>query len=214
MLQISLQQAKSNFFDRDKIVKAMDKATSKAMSKAAARLRLTAQRSMRYVDQAKPGEQRKTSQPGQPPKAVKQHPLIRRFLYYFYDPNVQPAVVGPIKLPLGQDAQRTMERGGKVRIFNRRRMVRKVGDSGEVKIGLGPSAKLTRDQYGRTVPVTYARLSTEAQAARANRIQEQIYGPEYRDVTLTPRPYMAPALEKDSPNMPALWRNAMRVSNG
>jgi hypothetical protein len=58
--------------------------------------------------------------------------------------------------------------------------------------------------------VTYARLTSRKMAARANRLNEQIYGPMERTVNLSPRPYMGPALDAESPKFEDLWANSVK----
>ena len=60
--------------------------------------------------------------------------------------------------------------------------------------------------------VTYARLQTTAQVDRANRLNEELYGPEFVGGNrIEARPYMGPALQKEMPNLPALWANSVRI---
>ena len=41
---------------------------------------------------------------------------------------------------------------------------------------------------------------------RANRLNEELYGPEFIGGNqIEARPYMGPALQKEMPNLPALW---------
>ena len=59
------------------------------------------------------------------------------------------------------------------------RRERHVGDGGEIRIGGLPAATtrtLNRTRQGRQL-VTYAKLLTQAQANRANQIQDQLFGP-------------------------------------
>ena len=59
--------------------------------------------------------------------------------------------------------------------------------------------------------VTYTKLTTQAQADRANRLNEELYGPEYiGGKPIAARPYMGPALRAEMPNLPALWANSIQ----
>ena len=59
--------------------------------------------------------------------------------------------------------------------------------------------------------VTYARLQTTDQVDRANRLNEELYGPEFVGGNrIEARPYMGPALEKEMPNLPVLWANSVK----
>ncbi len=200
------------FLDRPAVTRAMDAATHQAMRKALGTIRKTAQRSMRYTTE-KPDGTHKASAPGQPPRAVKPHPWLRKNLWFAYDPRRQEGVAGPVALGAAATVPPVLEFGGRVRLRNRRRRVRRVGDSGEIRLGgMGRTAKLVKDSRGNTRVVTYGRLRTAAGAHRANRINRELYGPASRTVTIRPRPYMGPTLESVAPTIPALWRNALRRS--
>lgn len=98
----SLAQLKEWFFDREKILKAADKATVKALSKFGAFVRRRAQTSMK--------RRNKASAPGQPPSAhgnAKQGQgkakkskytgaWLRELLFFSYDPLTRTVVVGPL----------------------------------------------------------------------------------------------------------------------
>jgi hypothetical protein len=64
--------------------------------------------------------------------------------------------------------------------------------------------------HGRIVQVTYARLRTADQAARANRLNEELYGPASYMATYPPRPYMGPALATVQPSLSRLWATSVR----
>ena len=60
--------------------------------------------------------------------------------------------------------------------------------------------------------MTYAVLTTQAQAERANRLNEELYGPEMiGGRRIEPRPYMGPALRAEMPSLPILWANSIRA---
>jgi len=97
---------------------------------------------------------------------------------------------------------------------NPRRRVRKVGSGGEIRLG-GRPCRTTRpvlDRHGATVQVTYARLRTGAQVARANRLNEQLYGPALYMATYPPRPFMGPALADVEPGLARLWLQSVRAA--
>lgn len=83
-------------------------------------------------------------------------------------------------------------------IPNPLRSVREVGGGGEVRIG-GTSANTTEDitdWKGRTQSVTYARIRTARQAVRANRLNEQLFGPALLEGhVMDNRAYMRGALK-------------------
>ena len=207
------------FFDRRAVQDAMDATTHKAMSIGAARIRKRAQRSMKNVTQ-RPAKADSlgspaASRPWSPPHAVAPHPWVKRFLLYSYDRHRRQAVIGPVGFVTGSKAPSTLEFGGRARIRNRRRRTRRVGDGGEVRVG-GPVSRTTRavqDAQGRFTGqmVTYARLTTQLQADRANRINEQLYGSEFVKREIAPRPYMGPALMAETPALAGLWGNSVKA---
>lgn len=197
------------FFDQPEIEKAVERAGKQALARSGARHRLTAQRSMRYVTPPKSGKPRRVSSPGQPPLAVRPHPWVRKHWYYAWDPSTKSVVSGPALFGPASGAPRTLEKGGQARIKNRRRTIRRVGDGGEVRIGLpsgmgdlSRTAKQAIDWRGNAQWVTYAKIRTTAQAALANANNEWLYGPEEFTAQIEPRPTAGPALDKILPSLP------------
>lgn len=102
----SLHQIKGAFFDQDVVLKAMDRATAKALSKFGAFVRTRARTSIRYaVKPSKPekpahGHQStarfKTSKKTGVGKVQSVSPL-REFLYFFFDKEVKTVAIGPAK---------------------------------------------------------------------------------------------------------------------
>jgi hypothetical protein len=88
------------------------------------------------------------------------------------------------------------------------RRIRHVGDGGEIRID-GPASRTTkRNRFGAMV--TYARMRTQAQVDRANRLQEEMYGPlTIGPTSIAARPYMGPSLEENRPKLPEMWANAV-----
>lgn len=208
----SIQTAKKGFFDRQAVMDKVDAATRKSLNKAGASLRLIAQRSMRYVSAKGRGKKpRRVSRPGEPPRAVREHPWLRKHLYYSYDDASETVVVGPVGFRGEDPVPGTLERGGLVTIRNARRRRRTSGDGGEIAIGLagGHTTKLVAGTLLGTVPVTYARLRTVRQVAKANRINERLYGPMTLQRRIAARPFMRPALEKASKRMSRYFANSV-----
>jgi len=207
------------FFDRRTVTNAMDAATHKAMSIGAARIRRRAQRSMKTVsDQPARSDSlggHTASRPWHPPVSVRQHPWLKRFLLYYYDRASKTAIVGPVGFAAGSGAPHTLEFGGRAKIRNRRRRIRRIGDGGGIRVG-GPISRTTRavqDSRGRFTGrmVTYARLRTAEEVRRANDINAQLYGSEYVQRTIIPRPYMEPALAAETPALAGLWSNSVKA---
>jgi hypothetical protein len=60
------------------------------------------------------------------------------------------------------------------------------------------------------VPVSYALIRTQNEADHADRLNEMLYGPQYRDVQVPPHPFMGPALTKSLPRIPNMWSSSVR----
>ena len=214
------------FFDKPGVRRMVLATTRQALTRAGALVRTIARRSMKYAtslrEQARLIDEGRRSRmtpvapsaPGTPPRAVRPHPWIRAFLYYAYDPGRGSVVIGPMRLNSRTNVPALHESGGTVMVRNRHRVVRRVGGSGELRIGGRPcrTTKMT-DRPGRAaVSVTYGRMRTAAQAARANRLNEELYGPMHRVATYPPRPFMGPALQVASPSLPQLWATSVKVA--
>lgn len=102
----SVEQFKSAFFDRDAVLKAMDRTTAKALSKFGAFVRQRARTSLRYREASAP--------PGQPPSAhktmnrakrskktgvtkIQSVSPLREFIFFAYEKETQSVVIGPAK---------------------------------------------------------------------------------------------------------------------
>ena len=205
MLEMNMKDC---FFDRQAVKDAVGKANIDALGKAGATTRKIAMNSMRTVA---PGA--KPSAPGQPPHALRSHPWIKKNLWYAWDDQTQSVVVGPVGFPRSTMAQRNLEFGvSGLGVPNRRRRIRQVGHGGEIQIGgrVYPSTRPVIDQHGQSVAVTYIRLRTQAQADRANRLNEQLFGPPTLTLNIEARPFMGPAMQKAVPSISRLWKDSIR----
>lgn len=110
---VSVKAAKGGFFDRDKVMAAIDKATYSRLSKFGAWVRRTAQTSIRT--------RKKPSAPGKPPS--NHTGLLKKWILFFYEPSRKSVVIGPAKLNArsalnlganGQPIPQTLEHGGSV----------------------------------------------------------------------------------------------------
>ena len=220
--------AKRWFFDRTVVEKMVDASTREALNRAGALVRTIARRSMHYVtslpfqlrqmdrgDRKRLSGQPAPSAPGSPPHAVRPHPWIREFLYYAYDPAAASVVIGPVRLSSRVNIPALHEFGGRVMVKNPRYVRRKIGSGGEIRIGgrAGRTTRPTVDRYGNVVQVTYARLRTGQQVARANEMNEALYGPAAYMASYQPRPFMGPALAAAAPSLPRLWAASVRAAS-
>ena len=120
-------------------------------------------------------------------------------------------VVGPTPLGSTGVVPPVLEYGGPApRRKNPRRRQRELGRRRRNPHSTGPASRTTKKNRDGKL-VTYARLQTTAQVDRANRLNEELYGPEFIGGNrIEARPYMGPALQKEMPNLPALWANSVR----
>ena len=205
------------FFNTALVQALMDNKTSRALITAGKWVRTYAKYSM-------PSRQSLDlhSMPGMPPYA---HPktgaALKRLIYYFYAPKERSVVVGPIALGTHGDTPRIHEMGyhGSRLLRNRRRRKRRLGRVGEIRLGTRTTTRYADSPHGNgeikitdtsTVAV-YAKLRTPAQVARANRLNEELYGAMYKvtAVNYPARPYMRPALEAVKPMLPDFWATSV-----
>ena len=122
-------------------------------------------------------------------------------MQFAWDPRKQSVVIGPTWFGgSGRPIPGQVEAGGTSRGKNPRRRRRKIGDGGEMGYG-GSGSKWVRGTSMGDMQVRYATIKTHDQARRANRINEELYGPSHVSITAAPHPYMGPALEKSQPRV-------------
>jgi len=207
---IKLQPGKF-FFDSQAVITRVDKTTRRVLAKFGSYVRTTARRSIR--------KRKRPSKPGHPPSS--HTGLLKNFIYFAYDLYSSSVVIGPeiLRGPGKGEAPSILEYGGRVSQFtNTRRKKRKLGDAAEIAIG-GKGArndattKIITDWKGRRKRVTYTRLKTAAMVAKANRLNEELYGPDKFTfgIPVAERPYMRPAFEAEKTKLPELWQDSVRV---
>ena len=122
MIGMKINQAKGMFFDAPKVVRAVDKATRRVLSKFGAYVRTSARSSIR--------KRKKPSRPGSPPSS--HTGLLKRFIYFGYDPAKCSVVIGPARLNSKPGAApEALEYGGTTK-FTTRRRGRKVAVSAKI----------------------------------------------------------------------------------
>lgn len=104
-------QIKTLFFDKPTVLRAVDKAQRAGLSKAGAFIRTAAKRSIRTKQGSAP--------PGRPPHS--HTGLLKRFIFFGYDPTTESVVVGPARVNRTTDAPHTLEFGGTTTIKRRRK---------------------------------------------------------------------------------------------
>ena len=111
---MKINQAKGLFFDRSAVTNAADRAERRVLSRFGAFVRRGARSSIR---------KRKTaSQPGSPPSS--HVGLLKRNIFFVYEPQRGNVVIGPILLNKGTDAPALLEHGGSVTRRRRKKRVR------------------------------------------------------------------------------------------
>lgn len=207
---------KDYFFDRELVQELLDKEGRDELNRMGARIRKVARSSIKRKGKArKPPknvdgrayqrwlEEQKNkprSAPGQPVFQHTDHPSINpKNIWYAFD-GADSVVVGMGKTLArsGAPVPKEIEFGSEKYAKNPRRRIRKLGGGGEVRVGgrVGRTSKRAVKTRVGDVMVTYATLRTAAQVAKANAINEGLYGPWTFRVKTAPRPVMAPALEK------------------
>jgi hypothetical protein len=83
---VKFELARASFFDREAVIKAMDRATRKALSKAGAFVRTRARTSFR--------KRRAISEPGSPPSD--HGGPMKRLLFFSWDSEARSVVIGPV----------------------------------------------------------------------------------------------------------------------
>ena len=203
---IDLKARTRVFFDRPEVIRAVGRANASALSRAGAFTRRKAKSSIRY--------RKKPSSAGKPPSAHGKWSPLRELIFFGYDPRTKSVVIGPeIFGTAGGIVPGTLERGGRAAgRINPRRKKRVLGKAGEIRIG-GPSCRSTKEvrTFKNTfVEVTFTRLTSEDQVARANQLNEELYGPaRLPGAAIEPRPFMLPALEDTQQRLPELWKDSL-----
>ena len=132
---------------------------------------------------------------------------LYRMMLFTYDDRVKSVVVGPTgfgRPKAGGAVPGQVEAGGRRRIRNIRSKKRKIGDGGEVAVSSRfqfskrgkqlKSTKVALNRFGNTRYVRYIKIRTSAQAARANKLNRELYGPETMTVNTKPHEYMGPVI--------------------
>ena len=162
------------FFDAPAVLRAVDRARRQVLSKQGAFLRTRARSIIR--------PRKTTSAPGEPPHS--HTGILRRFLYFSFDPATRSVVVGPAKTnqvffeghgrPVTGTVPEVLEYGGRVKTLQ------------VYKWGRWRRADLRSKRRLAGLPT------------------------RCRTVTIRPRPYMSTALALERKALPELWRNSVR----
>lgn len=104
MIGMQLKAAKSLFFDRARVINAVDRTTRRNLSRFGAFVRKRARSSIRT--------RKRISEPGQPP--TNRTGLLKRNIFFVYEPTRRSVVIGPVLLNTSSGAPELLEHGGNV----------------------------------------------------------------------------------------------------
>ena len=108
---MNFKSALSGFFDRKKVMSAVDKATRCVLSRFGAFVRRTAKSSIR--------RRKSVSKPGRPPTSWTG--LLKKFLFFSFDRSKRSVVIGPARLNKPSNAApELLEHGGTAQRRDRR----------------------------------------------------------------------------------------------
>lgn len=218
-MAISLVNMKTTIrFDNAGIGKYVSDIEKKSLQKAGIILRARAMKEIRRAPEgtaAMAGESFRSH-----PAGGKADSGIKRAIQYGLEPASATVVVGPV---FAQELFKKHEEGATVRVKNKRRRKRKIGDVGVIARGSELSAGIRRHYrevvgpaYAKGDPnvkegVTFGRIRTEKQLARVNRFEEDLFGPEGETMANYPR---RPVLENTLENNPDALDEALRAVYG
>lgn len=122
MIRFEVNQAKSFFFDTERVMRATTKAERTVLSRFGAFVRRAAKSSIR--------KRKRISAPGEPPSS--HTGVLRQFIFFAYEPERKNVVIGPAltnqlffdrnALPIKGTVPSVLEEGGTVRILEVQRI--------------------------------------------------------------------------------------------
>ena len=127
MLSVSFSLAKDSFFDRSKVMRAVERGRRKALSRYGAYVRKIAQNSMK--------RRKGVSPPGMPPYA--HVGLLKQHIYFMYDAAKQSVVIGPIIIKAGSIVPSLLEYSGTIgkKVYEARPYMRPAHRQGLARLG-------------------------------------------------------------------------------
>lgn len=129
-------EVKQLFFDRDRVIRATDRAQRRALSRVGGFVRKTAKRSIR--------KSKKKSTPGNPPRSHSGE--LRGGIWFSYDQQRKSVVIGPVSF--GTNVPNVLEFGGAVKIKTDRGVdpSRKETVTIKARPFMGPAEKIARQE--------------------------------------------------------------------
>jgi hypothetical protein len=154
-----------------------------------------AQRRAKALGKPAPTRPFMASAPGQAPRS--RTGKLKKHIYYGLEPQRENVIIGPAYLPTKEgNVAEKLEKGGTIQ-RRKARQPNRVGKSGIVRM-IG------------TKPI-YGKLKTSQQAARADKFDEQLFGPiKSGQVQLLARPYMQPSFNETMVEIPRLFADSIK----
>lgn len=205
-MKLSFAQAKEFFFDRMKVIDALDKGRAAALARIGGFVRTAARRSMRKARRMRESELSETqlaifqaggrkrdalplksSEPGESPRM--RSGALKRGIVFAYDPRTKSVVSGPVKYQSAGEAAANLEYGGVTNVI-----------------------RIESPLPGRRPPrASHAQLQAFLRKRAAGTLK-----PDGRlrkrkvQVKIAARPYMSPALEKARPMFEKQFQNLIK----
>lgn len=205
-MELTLKQAKEFFFDRMRVMEAVEQGRASALAKLGGFVRTAARRSMRKARRMKEAELSesqlaifvfggrrreslplKSSEPGEPPRVRKG--TLKNGILFAYDPRTKSVVAGPVRFPSAGDVAANLEHGGATEVTILE--IEHPRRSGRSAFGKQLEAFLRKRAAG-TLP--------KSGGVRKRRVRARI----------ARRPYMSPALEKARPLIATEFQNLIK----
>jgi hypothetical protein len=194
-MELTFKQAKEFFFDRMKVIEAVEKGRVDSLRRVGGFVRKAARRLMRKARRLRESELSpaqlaiweargrkredlpfKSSEPGEAPHVRKG--TLKKGILFAYDPASQSVVAGPVKFDIRGDAPATLEYGG----------------SGEVTVfEPGAPARKGRPAKGKQLEAFRRKLADGSLPRLSGGTLRR------KRVRIAKRPFMLPALEKARP---------------
>lgn len=223
-------KVKDFFFDREEVRARLSAKRLNALKSAGA--------NSRKIIRRKPRKRKRKSRPGETPTVHSESRYATlKNVQFAYDPSADSVVVGPIRIGADQmlsgptTVPEMMEYGGGKRYNELWRKMR-VGGSGPIEVDQkrttsspkwgqsreapdvnrgrlgGTAQKFVVDQKGNERMVVFVPLETPAQAARAQRLHNEIWGPKFVAANIDARPFVGPAMVEAADKYPDLYAEA------
>lgn len=208
---LDIKSARFTFFDRKEFTRQVKSFRREFGGFAGGLVRREARQSIRKAVKDRPRSRKqgggyytfyKEQPPDQPPRWRRGPNLGIRQIVYAWDNKTDSVVVGPMKY--GTSASpviAALEGTRPMKVTRTRRRNLRIGSGAVIKVGgtVGRRRRTTK-VIGTDTPrgietVTFIRLKTASQLARADRIQNELFEKEV-SYKINPRPYMRPALQR------------------